>query len=140
MIVTATGLELQLLSDVPLHASTARRSICRQTLQYKGMMFSDVPNMASSFGYTNASWTLKADLTGAYVCRLLNTMKKRGLRQATPRHTAIRRWRAKPFLDFTSGYVQRAAQFLPKQGVAQAVEAPPELRAGRDGAEVRLGR
>ncbi|MGC8200930.1 hypothetical protein ACP3WL_25435, partial [Salmonella enterica] len=54
-------------------------------LQYKGMMFSDVPNLSFTFGYTNASWTLKADLVAMYVCRLLNTMKKRGMRQATPR-------------------------------------------------------
>ena len=78
-------------------------------------MFSDVPNMASSFGYTNASWTLKADLTCAYVCRLLNTMKKRRMRQATPRigGTAVK---AAPFLDFTSGYVTRAMAKFPKQG------------------------
>ena len=77
-------------------------------------MYSGIPNMASSFGYTNASWTLKADLTCAYVCRLLNTMKKRGLRQATPTPTdAVGE---EPFLDFSSGYVQRAMDKFPKQG------------------------
>jgi monooxygenase len=74
-----------------------------------------VPNLASSFGYTNASWTLKADLTCGYVCRLLNTMKKRGLRQATPRITGDP-LEATPFLDFSSGYVTRAMEKFPKQG------------------------
>src|SRR3546814_10292893 len=78
------------------------------------MMFSDVPNLASSFGYTNASWTLKADLTAGYVCRLLNTMKARKVRQATPR--IGNEVGEEPFLDFTSGYVQRALHKLPKQG------------------------
>jgi monooxygenase len=78
------------------------------------MMYSDIPNLASSFGYTNASWTLKADLTCAYVCRLLNTMRKRGVRQATPRvHGEIGHV---DFLDFSSGYVQRAVDKFPKQG------------------------
>ena len=86
-----------------------------QSYNYKGMMFSDVPNLALSFGYTNASWTLKADLTAAYVCRLLNTMRARGMRQATPRVTDPD-LTAEPFLDFTSGYVQRAIDRLPKQG------------------------
>src|SRR3546814_1682992 len=78
------------------------------------MMFPDVPNLASSFGYTNASWTLKADLTAGYVCRLLNTMKARKVRQATPR--IGNEVGEEPFLDFTSGYVQRALHKLPKQG------------------------
>jgi monooxygenase len=86
-----------------------------QTFNYKGMMYSGVPNMASSFGYTNASWTLKADLTCAYVCRLLNTMQKRGLRQATPR-IAGEPLQPEPFLDFSSGYVTRAMEKFPKQG------------------------
>jgi cation diffusion facilitator CzcD-associated flavoprotein CzcO len=114
IIVTATGLELQLLSDVVFSVDGQPVDLA-QTLNYKGMMFSDVPNLASSFGYTNASWTLKADLTAHYVCRLLNTMRRRGLRQATPRvqDDAIEEV---PFLDFTSGYVQRAIDRFPKQG------------------------
>jgi hypothetical protein len=79
------------------------------------MMFSDMPNLAASFGYTNASWTLKADLTALYVCRLLRAMRRRGMRQATPRigDQAIEEV---PFLDFTSGYVQRAIAKFPRQG------------------------
>ena len=114
VVVTATGLELQLLSDVAFSVDGKPVDLA-QTFNYKGMMYSDVPNMASSFGYTNASWTLKADLTCAYVCRLLNTMKKRGLRQATPRVGDATLVPA-PFLDFSSGYVTRAMEKFPKQG------------------------
>ncbi|CUS43823.1 MAG: NAD(P)/FAD-dependent oxidoreductase [Pseudomonadota bacterium] len=114
VVVTATGLELQLLSDVVFSVDGAPVDLSK-TFNYKGMMYSDVPNMASSFGYTNASWTLKADLTCAYVCRLLNTMKKRGLRQATPR-IGDDVLTPEPFLSFTSGYVTRAMEKFPKQG------------------------
>lgn len=114
VVVTATGLELQLLSDVTFSLDGAPVDLSK-TFNYKGMMFSDVPNMATSFGYTNASWTLKADLTCAYVCRLLNTMKARGLRQATPRVGDAELTPA-PFLDFSSGYVTRAMEKFPKQG------------------------
>ena len=114
IVVTATGLELHLLSDIPLSID-ARPVNLAKALNYKGIMFSDVPNLAYSFGYTNASWTLKADLTCRYVCRLLNTMRARGLRQATPR-IADANVAELPFLDFSSGYVQRSIDKLPKQG------------------------
>ncbi|HVJ00831.1 MAG TPA: NAD(P)/FAD-dependent oxidoreductase, partial [Sphingomonas sp.] len=84
IVVTATGLELQLMSGIPVSVD-GREVDWSQCMTYKGMMFSDVPNFAISFGYTNASWTLKADLTANYVTRLLNAMKKRGMRQVTPR-------------------------------------------------------
>jgi hypothetical protein len=84
-------------------------------MSYKGMMFDDVPNLASAFGYTNASWTLKCDLTCAYVCRLLNHMAKHGLRQCMPRRNDPS-VTEEPWLDFTSGYVQRALDKFPKQG------------------------
>ena len=114
IVVTATGLELQLLSGVEFRIDGEVRNLAN-TLNYKGMMFSDVPNLAYFFGYTNASWTLKADLTATYVCRLLNTMRKRGVLQATPRNDDPS-VTEHPFLDFTSGYVQRALEHLPKQG------------------------
>ena len=114
IIVTATGLELQLLSGVAFTMDGAPVDLAK-TLHYKGMMYEGVPNLASVFGYTNASWTLKADLTAMYVCRLLNTMKRRGLRQATPRNDDPTMG-TEPFLDFSSGYVQRAAGKLPQQG------------------------
>ncbi|WP_339829739.1 NAD(P)/FAD-dependent oxidoreductase [uncultured Parvibaculum sp.] len=114
VIVTATGLKLQLLSGLEVTVDGKRMDLSK-TFAYKGMMYSDVPNLASAFGYTNASWTLKADLTSAYLCRLLNHMEKTGLRQATPRVTdpALEE---EPWLDFTSGYVQRSIDEFPKQG------------------------
>jgi hypothetical protein len=77
-------------------------------------MFSDVPNLSYTFGYTNASWTLKADLSARYLCRLLNHLSARDLDVAVPRRDPS--VEEVPFLDFTSGYVQRAAGILPKQG------------------------
>ncbi len=114
VVVTATGLELSLMGGVPIAVDGAPVTLADK-LQYKGMMFSDVPNMAFTFGYTNASWTLKADLVAKYVSRLLNTMKKRRVRIATP-HNADPTLTPEPFVTFSSGYIQRAADRLPKQG------------------------
>ncbi|WP_431470261.1 flavin-containing monooxygenase [Sphingosinithalassobacter sp. LHW66-3] len=116
LVVTATGLEMQLMSDIPLSIDGTPVDPSK-SLNYKGMMYSDIPNLASSFGYTNASWTLKVDLTCGYVCRLLNAMKKRGLRQVTPRLKAP--VEEQPLLDFSSGYVQRGLPKFPKQGNRQ---------------------
>src|SRR5579859_4624258 len=114
LIVTATGLNLVVLGDVQFTVD-GRPVDLSKTMNYKGMMFSDVPNLASAFGYTNASWTLKCDLTCAYVCRLLNHLEKTGQRRCTPRKTdpSIAE---EPFADFSSGYVQRAIAKFPKQG------------------------
>jgi monooxygenase len=114
LIVTATGLNLQLLGGVQVSVDGREVALSR-TLNYKGMMFSDVPNLASSFGYTNASWTLKCDLTCEYVCRLLNYMEKYGYRQCTPRNVDPSLIE-EPWIDFSSGYVQRSLHTLPKQG------------------------
>jgi monooxygenase len=114
VIVTATGLNLQLLGGTQLSVD-GRDVDLAQTLNYKGMMFSDVPNLASSFGYTNASWTLKCDLTCEYVCRLLNHMSRHGYLQCTPRQ-ADPSLSVEPWIDFSSGYVQRSLHKLPKQG------------------------
>ena len=84
VIVTATGLNLKVLGGIDLTVD-GRHVDFSQTMSYKGMMYSDVPNFASAFGYTNASWTLKCDLTCEYVCRLINHMDETGTRQATPR-------------------------------------------------------
>ena len=111
--MSATGLKLQLLSDIEFSVDGARRDLT-QSLGYKGMMLSDVPNLVFAFGYTNASWTLKVDLTCAYVCRLLNHMRRHGYVACAPRRGPD--VQEQPFLDFTSGYVQRAAHLLPKQG------------------------
>lgn len=116
IIVTATGLKLQLLSDVAFSVDGEGRDLSK-ALSYKAMMFGDVPNLSYTFGYTNASWTLKADLTAAYLCRLLNHMAANGMDIAMPRRDPA--VEEVPFLDFTSGYVQRALDILPKQGATQ---------------------
>ena len=114
IIVTATGLNLQVLGG--LEVSVDGRTVdFAQTLNYKGMMYSDIPNMASAFGYTNASWTLKCDLTCEYVCRLINYMDRNGYKQCMP-HNADPEVTELPSLDFSSGYVQRSIAKLPKQG------------------------
>jgi len=79
------------------------------------MMYSNVPNLASCFGYTNASWTLKCDLTCEYVCRLLNHLEGTGYKRCTPRPNDPSIV-AQPWLDFTSGYVQRSLDKFPTQG------------------------
>jgi monooxygenase len=114
IIVTATGLNLQVMNGLSLTVD-GRAVDPGQTLSYKGMMYEDVPNLASAFGYTNASWTLKCDLTCEYVCRLLNHMRRTGLRQVTP-HNDDPTIERQPWLDFSSGYVRRAMEKFPKQG------------------------
>ena len=84
-------------------------------MTYKGMMYAGLPNLASVFGYTNASWTLKSDLTCAYVCRLLNHMRAKSYRVCMPRLTDPS-VKAEPWVDFSSGYFQRAIARFPKQG------------------------
>jgi monooxygenase len=114
LIVTATGLALQLLGGMTV-AVDGKAVDPADTIAYKGMMYSDVPNLAAVSGYTNASWTLKADLVCEYVCRLLNHMQKNGLRQCTPRNDDPTMPRL-PWVDFSSGYIQRAIDKFPKQG------------------------
>lgn len=114
LIVTATGLNLKVLGGLALSVDGRSVELAR-ALTYKGMMYSDVPNLASAFGYTNASWTLKCDLTCEYVCRLLNYMERRGIAQCTP-HNTDASVTEEPWIDFSSGYVQRSLALLPKQG------------------------
>jgi pyridoxal 5'-phosphate synthase glutaminase subunit Pdx2 len=114
LVVTATGLELKALGGVDLSVD-GEPVVLSNTMSYKGMMYTDVPNLASCIGYTNASWTLKCDLTCAYVCRLLNHLEKGGFRRCTPRANdeSISR---EPWIDFSSGYIQRSVDKFPKQG------------------------
>ena len=84
------------------------------TVAYKGMMLSGVPNLALTVGYTNASWTLKADLVASYVCRLLNHMDVHGYTHCTT-HAPDPALPRRPFLDLNSGYVMRSIEELPKQ-------------------------
>ncbi len=114
IVVTATGLVLKLMSGLQLVVDGGLVDLSK-TMAYKGMMYSDVPNLASAFGYTNASWTLKCDLTAEYVCRLLKHMDRNGYAQCTPR-VKDPQLTEEPVLDFTSGYVQRALHTLPRQG------------------------
>ena len=114
VIVTATGLNLQLLGGMEIGVD-GRSVDMADTVGYKGMMFSGLPNMAVTLGYTNASWTLKADLCAEYVCRLLNHMDANGYRVVTPRGPDPSQ-PTQPFLDLRSGYVLRSLDALPKQG------------------------
>jgi len=114
IIVTATGLRMEVLGGVEVSVD-GRKIDFGKTFIYKGLMFSGVPNLASVFGYTNASWTLRADLICEYVCRLLNTMDEKQVQIATPRIRDAG-MKSDPWLDFSSGYVTRALAMLPKQG------------------------
>jgi hypothetical protein len=100
---------------------------------YKGMMASDVPNMAFTFGYVNASWTLRADLTAELVCRILNHMARRGLRQCTPRlRDEDRDMQTRPVIEgFSSGYLQRALHLFPKQGDREPWSNPQDYVQSR---------
>ena len=86
-----------------------------ERLTYKGMMLSEVPNFAISFGYVNASWTLRADLTCEYVCRLIKLMDKKGVTCCMPIDDKTAHGDDK-LIDFTSGYFQRGLHLMPKQG------------------------
>jgi len=114
IIVAATGLAMQAFGGMELTVDKQRVDP-GQVLAYKGIMMSGVPNFASVFGYINASWTLKADLICNYVCRILNFMDRKGVRQVTSR--PVDETAAAPFVEnFSSGYIQRALASWPKQG------------------------
>jgi cation diffusion facilitator CzcD-associated flavoprotein CzcO len=114
VIVTATGLNLLFIGGVELVVDGAPVELSK-TMTYKGMMLSGVPNCAFTVGYTNASWTLKADLTSEYVCRLLAHMDAHGYRSSVPRITDPS-VEERPLLDLNSGYVMRSIDRFPKQG------------------------
>ena len=114
LVVSATGLNLLLLGG--LQATVDGVPVePPKTMSYRGMMVSDVPNMAFAVGYTNASWTLKCDLVAEYVCRLINYMDKHGYTQCTPRRNDPT-LKELPIIDFSSGYVQRSIDQFPRQG------------------------
>ncbi len=117
IVVAATGLKLKVMGGMRL-AVDGRPVEMPRALTYKGMMFSDVPNMAAAIGYTNASWTLKCELTSRYVCRLLNHMAAKGLDWCVPRRPAAG-VEDLPIIDLSSGYVQRSIDSLPRQGSAR---------------------
>ena len=114
VIITATGLNLEMLSTVEFFIDNKSVDISK-TVTYKGMMYSGIPNLASTFGYTNASWTLGADLTSEYVCRVINHMKRNNYDVVCPKpNIGIE---ADPdYLNLTSGYIKRSINIFPKQG------------------------
>ena len=114
LIVSATGLNLLALGGTQLVVDGKPVELSK-TMGYKGMMLSGVPNFAVALGYTNASWTLKCDLVCEYVCRLLNHMQQHGYSQCVPRNNDPTVAEL-PFIDFSSGYVQRSIHLFPKQG------------------------
>jgi monooxygenase len=114
IIITATGLELLFIGGIRVTVDGTEVDVPSR-LTYKGMMLEDVPNFALAVGYTNASWTLKCDLTCDYVCRLLNHLHETGLRQCTPSNSDAEVIPA-PLLGLTSGYIIRAQDKFPKQG------------------------
>jgi cation diffusion facilitator CzcD-associated flavoprotein CzcO len=116
IVVTATGLQLKFLGGLKMEVDGKPIEPSR-TMTYKGMMCSDVPNLALAIGYTNASWTLKCDLTCEYVCRLLNYMEAHGFTQCVPRRTDPS-VKESPLIDFSSGYIRRSIDQLPRQGSA----------------------
>jgi monooxygenase len=114
IIVTATGLKLLACGGIRISVDDVVVEPGRE-LAYKGLMLSNVPNCAVCLGYTNASWTLRADLSSAYVCRLINHMERFGYKQCVPRRDDSL-VRPQPLLGLNSGYVQRGVDLFPKQG------------------------
>jgi len=137
IIVTATGLNLLLIGGVSLSVD-GRAVDVSKALAYKGMMLSDVPNFSLTIGYTNASWTLKADLVAQYVCRLLTHMDRHGFETVTPHASeAVRSGPLSALIDLKAGYIQRSVSEMPKQGT----HTPWRLHQNyfRDFALLRLG-
>jgi monooxygenase len=115
IIVTATGLNLQMLGGMRLSVDGEARELHDQ-MTYKGVLVQDIPNLAWMFGYTNAPWTLKSDLAGAYLCRLFKHMEENGYAVATPREVENSAMDIGMLDQLQSGYVQRAKDTLPRQG------------------------
>lgn len=135
VIVTATGLELQAFGGFDLVVDGAPVDL-HESLAYKGLMLSDVPNFGYAIGYTNSSWTLKVDLVGDYLCRLIAHMDGHGFDTCVPVNDDPAMPR-RPLLDFGAGYVQRAAGNLPQQGTrgpwTVTMSYRDDLRRLRDG-------
>lgn len=132
IVVTATGLDLVTLGEVDFTVDGSPVDFS-QTWTYKGFAYSDVPNLASVFGYVNASWTLRADLIAEYVCRLLLHMRATGTEQCTPRlRTIDRGMPERPWIDgFRPGYIERSLHRFPKQGDREPWLNPQDYRHDR---------
>ena len=114
LIISATGLKIKIVGGIEIKVD-GERIAPGKLVSYKGLMMQDVPNMAGVIGYTNASWTLKADLVCDYICRLIKYMDENGYKSCAPR-VLDENIKTEAVLDFSSGYVQRALDELPKQG------------------------
>jgi cation diffusion facilitator CzcD-associated flavoprotein CzcO len=138
IIVTATGLNMAILGEAAFSVDGAPVDFSR-TWTYKGMMFSGVPNLVSTFGYINASWTLRADLTCEYVCRLVNHLDRLGATQVTPRlRNDDRGMPERPWIDdFSAGYMQREMHRFPRQGDREPWVNPQDYK--RDKQMIRRG-
>jgi cation diffusion facilitator CzcD-associated flavoprotein CzcO len=145
VVVTATGLNLQFLGGATIEIDAEQTDLAHR-FTYKGMMLSGVPNLIFTIGYTNASWTLKADLVAEYACRLLDHMQAGGYDTCAPEvdDPALGE---EPLLDFNSGYVLRSIAELPKQGSKEPWKLrqnyPLDLRSLRFGPvddQMRFGR
>ncbi len=137
VIVTATGLNILAIGGIALTVDGRPVDIAR-TISYKGMMLSGVPNFSLTIGYTNASWTLKADLVARYVTRLLDYMARRGLATVTPvAPESVRSGELASLIDLDAGYIRRSVDSLPRQGA----RSPWRLRQNyvRDFVRLRLG-
>ena len=141
--MTATGLNLLALGGVDLVVD-GRAVDLGDTFVYRGAMLSGVPNLALCLGYVNSSWTLRAEVTHAFVCRVLDYLDEHGAESATP--VAPSGMRPRPVLELTSGYVLRGQDGFPKQGDRDAWTDPAELvrrpplraaRSGRAGHDLR---
>ncbi|MCA9633866.1 MAG: NAD(P)/FAD-dependent oxidoreductase [Myxococcales bacterium] len=117
VIVTATGLELQVLGGTELTLDGQPVNVADK-FYYKGAMLQDVPNLAMVFGYTNSSWTLKADLILDYFCRVINHLDRTGNTVCTPTNDGSVE-DGGPFLNLNSGYVKRALHLMPRQGAGR---------------------
>lgn len=132
IIITATGLDLLVLGGVEVVVGGRPVDFAR-TVSYKGMMFSGVPNLVSTFGYINASWTLRADLTAEYFCRLVNHLDSNEYRQCTPSlRPEDQGMQPRPWITaFTPGYIQRAIDLMPMQGDHEPWINPQNYRADK---------
>jgi cation diffusion facilitator CzcD-associated flavoprotein CzcO len=143
LVVTATGLQMQLLSGLTLSVDGRPMPLEERTL-YRGLMLDGVPNFAMALGYVNASWPLRADLASRYVCRFLNHLAKHRLRYGYPVRPAGLENR--PMLPLSSGYVRRALARLPVQGSANPWLMPQnyvldrlQMRRADPAADMRFG-
>ena len=117
IIVTATGLNMQLMGGAEFYVDNQPIDFAEK-FSYKGMMYADIPNLIQTFGYINASWTLRADLTAEYACRLINRIDELGADYCVARLAdEDSNMMAKPWIEnFSAGYIQRSLDLLPKQG------------------------